>query len=768
MNDSAPDNRAMENSPARLEDHHLLTGDTTFVANIDLPGCLVAHFVTSIEAHALITNIDVAEARKAPGVVDVITGADHDLGLMPGSPPDYPEGTARPLLALDRVRFVGEPIVAIVAETQAQAADAAELVVIDYDQLPPVIGFDAAFAGDTLLFESVGTNVVHESSGGVDEPIDFSGLEHVVTTTFINQRLAPCPLETRVAASVWGDDGRLTHYASCQGVHPIQRGLAAVYGLEPTDVRVITADVGGSFGSKARFYVEDLLLPFLAKRAGRPVRWVPTRSQDMIGLGHSRAQRQTITIGGDRYGRIHAMEARIEVDCGAYPVAGPVLAKNTGMVMPGPLDVANCRWTTHAVVTNTTPTVAYRGAGRPEGGAMVDRAIDLYAADVGLDPLDVRRTNMLQPEQMPWRNPTGVLYDSGDYPEALELMATLVEYESLRYEQANRQANGDTKALGIGLSSFIDRTAGVAGTEYGSLELLADGRMRVLTGSSPYGQGHYTTWAMLVAERTGVPIDQVEVVHGDTDIVPRGGITGGSRSAQKAGSAVAIATGMLVDQARRAAAQLLEANEVDIVLDVGTGRFGVTGSPGATTVGWAEIAALKSTNDDPSDDTDNDFGFKCETDYDQETPTVPYGMYAAVVEVDTQTGEVELRRMVTVDDAGTMIHPAIVQGQVHGGLAQGIAQAMYEEFVYDERGNPLTASFLDYGIPSAAEFPSFESHLTEHPAPGNILGAKGIAESGTIGGVPAVQNAVIDALAYLGVSHIDMPLTPERVWQAIR
>ncbi|MEZ5225261.1 MAG: xanthine dehydrogenase family protein molybdopterin-binding subunit [Acidimicrobiales bacterium] len=752
--------------PSRLEDRHLLVGDTTYVANVDLPGCAFVHFVTSIEAHALITNIDVAEAANAAGVIDVVTGHDHELGAFPGSPPDYPEGTARPLLATDRVRFVGEPIVAIVAETQAQAVDAAELVVIDYEPLPAVIGFDAAAGDDTLLFESVGTNVMHRANGGVADPIDFSAFEHVVTATFINQRLAPCPLETRAAAAVWGDDGRLTQYASCQGVHPFQKGIAALYGLDLADVRVITADVGGSFGAKGRFYVEDLLLPLLAKRAGRPVRWLPSRSQDMIGLGHSRAQRQTITIGGDRYGRIHAMEAHIEVDCGAYPVAGPVLAKNAGMVMPGPMDVSNVRWTTTALVTNTTPTAAYRGAGRPEGGAMVDRAIDLYAAEAGLDPLDVRRLNLLKPDQMPWTNPTGVLYDSGDYPEALELVADYVGYEAVRHEQANRQANGDTKALGIGLSSFIDRTAGVPGTEYGSLELMPDGRMRVLTGSSPYGQGHYTTWAMLVAERTGVPLDMIDVVHGDTDIVPRGGITGGSRSAQKAGSAVAIATDMLVDEAKRAAANLLEANEVDIVLDPTSGRFAVAGSPAAATVGWAEIAALKGAASDDSDEAG--YGFKCETDYEQANPTVPYGMYAAVVEVDTETGEVELRRIVTVDDAGTMIHPTIVQGQVHGGLGQAIGQALYEEFAYDAEGNPITASFLDYGIPSAAEFPSFESHLTEHPAPGNVLGAKGIAESGTIGGVPAVQNAVIDAIAYLGVKHVDLPLTPQRVWQAMQ
>ena len=746
-------------SPNRVEDRHLLTGASTFVANLDLPGCLHAHFVTSIVAHATITGIDVEQARSAPGVIDVVTGHDHGLGLMPGNPPDYPEGTARPLLATDRVRFVGEPIVAIVAESAAAAADAAELVVIDYAPLPAVIGLDAALDGTTLLFDHLGTNVMHEASGGVADPIDFSAFEHVVEATFVNQRLAPCPIETRVAASMWTDDGRLVHYASCQGVHPLQKGLALVYGLDPADVRVITSDVGGSFGAKGRFYGEDLLLPYLAKRAGRPVRWLPSRSADMVGLGHSRAQRQHVRIGGDRYGRILAMEAYIEVDCGAYPIAAPVLAKNAGMVMPGPLDVSQVRWTTRAVVTNTTPTVAYRGAGRPEGGALVDRAIDMYAASVELDPLDVRRRNLLQPEQLPWRNPTGVLYDSGDYPEALEMVARLVDYEAVRHEQANRQAGGDRRAVGIGLSSFIDRTAGVPGTEYGSLELLPDGRFLVLTGSSPYGQGHHTTWAMLVSERTGVPLDRIEVRHGDTDLVPRGGITGGSRSAQKAGSAVALATETLVQQARERAADLLEAAVGDIVLDLDRGCFHVAGSPGAAAVTWETIAETHYES--------TDMGFACESDFDQATPTVPYGMYAAVVEVDLDTGEVQLRRVVTVDDAGTMIHPAIVQGQVHGGLGQAIGQALWEEFVYDADGNPLTSTFLDYGIPSAAEMISFESYLTEHPAPGNPLGAKGIAESGTIGGVPAVQNAVVDALAHLGVRHIDLPITPERVWRAI-
>ncbi len=747
-------NDLLGTSVLRVEDPHLLRGDTTFVGDIELEGALVAHFVTSVEAHALITSIDTSEAAAMPGVVDVVTAADVDLGPMPGSPPNYPQGTERPLLAGDRVRFVGETVAVVVAETAAQAADAAEAVVVEYEPLPAVVRLEEAEGNDVLLFPDVGTNVMVAESMG--DEVDFSGCEIVVEAEFVNQRLAPCPLETRTAASLWTDDGRLVHYASCQGVHPLQRGLSVYYGVELDQVRVLTSDVGGSFGAKARFYPEELTLPLLARRTGRPVRWTPTRSADMVGLGHSRAQRHTVRIGGMRDGTITAWEVHVLGDCGAYPVAGPALARNACMVLPGPFRVPNHSWSYSTVVTNTTPTAAYRGAGRPEGGAHIDRAVDMFAAEVGMDPLEVRRKNLRRADELPYTNVTGLFYDSGDYHESLELMA----------DQASRLAAGSSKLLGVGLSTFIDRTAGVPGAEYGSIELKPDGGFRVLTGSSPYGQGHYTTWSMLVSERTGVPIESIEVVHGDTDIVPKGGITGGSRSAQKAGTAVAIATDTMVAEARQKAADLLEAAVEDVVLDTATGSFHVAGSPGAAAAGWAEIAVAMAAERKPPEAGD-DWGFKCETEYEPEGPTVPYGAYAAVVEVDAETGEVELLRMVTVDDAGTILNPMIALGQVHGGVGQAIGQALYEEFAYDDAGNPLTANFLDYAFPSAAEMPSFESQLTENPSPQNPLGFKGIAESGTIGGVPAVQNAVIDALAHLGVRHIDMPVTPQRVWQAV-
>jgi aerobic carbon-monoxide dehydrogenase large subunit len=746
---------------ARREDHRLLTGGARFVANLDLPGALCVTYVISPVAHAVIRSIDTDAAGSVPGVVDVVTAADLDLGPQPQLSPAYPPAMARPLLADGRVRFVGEAVAAIVSETEAAGEDAAELVDVDYEILPAVVGLDAAEGGEVLLFPEAGTNVVTAREGGADTTAsELSACEVVVSATLINQRLAPCPLEGRAGAALWEDHGRLVHWSSCQGAHPVRDLLAQVYGLEPHRVRVIAPDVGGSFGAKARPHPEEILLAWLARRAGRPVRWVPPRSTDMVGLGHSRAQRQHVELGGDRDGTIRALRVRIDGDAGAYPVVGPLLVANTAVMAPGAYRISAAQWSTRAFVTNTTPIVAYRGAGRPEAAALIERAIDLFAAELGRDPAEVRRHNMLRADEFPYQSATGIPYDSGDYPAAVDLVLEAVGYDELRAEQSRRRAAGDSHLLGIGLATFVDRTSGVPGSEYGAVELRPDGSLLVRTGSSPYGQGHHTAWAMLVADRTGVPLDRIEVVHGDTDVVPRGGITGGSRSAQKAGSAVAEATDTLVRQAREAAAELLEAGVTDVVLDTAEGRFHVAGAPGARTIDWAELAVHRAAQGE-------DRALRCETDFDGEGPTVPFGAYLAVVEVDRDTGAVELQRLVTVDDAGTIINPALALAQVHGGLAQGIGQALFEEFSYDADGNPQTTNLADYAFPSAAEMPTFECRLVQTPSPNNPLGAKGIAESGTIGAPPAVQNAVIDALAHLGVRHIDFPLTPERVWRAI-
>jgi len=767
----------------RTEDRHLLVGDTSFVGDVDLPGALHVVYVTSTVAHARIV-VDVAEARRAPGVVAVVTAADHDVAPLAPMVADAPEVMVRPLLADGVVRFVGEPIVAVAAETRAEAEDAAALVEVDYDPLPVVVRPEDAVRDEVLLFPDAGTNVVARNAGGAPAPLDLSDCEVVVEADFVNQRVAPCPIETRIAASVWTEDGRLLHYASCQGAHPIRNQLADVHGLDPSQIRVVTSDVGGSFGAKGRAYPEELLLPVLAKRTGRPVRWVPDRSDDMVGLGHSRAQRQHVRIGGRRDGTIVGLEVHVVADCGAYVGIAANLANNTGNLLPGPYRIERVAWTNECVLTNTTPITAYRGAGRPEAAAIADRAVDRFAAEIGMDAVEVRRRNLLTADEFPWASPTGLTYDSGDYHRALDAALEAVGYDDLRREQAARRDRGDSKLLGIGLSVFIDRTAGVPGSEYGAVELRPDGSVLVKTGASPYGQGHYTAWAMLVADRTGLPMDRIQVFHGDTDVVPRGGVTGGSRSAQKAGTAVAQATDALVAEARRIAADHLEASVDDVVLDVAAGRFHVAGAPGATTVGWAEVAAqvavrgiagVGSASDQPAAErqaspkgpSQSDAVLKCETDFAGEGPTFPFGAYVAVVEVDTETGFLTLERIVTVDDAGNVLNPLLALGQVHGGLGQGIAQGMFEEFVYDDDGNPLTSTFADYGIPTARDLPSFESTLQETPSPNNPLGFKGIAESGTIGGPPALQNAAVDALAHLGVTHLDLPVTPERIWRAL-
>jgi aerobic carbon-monoxide dehydrogenase large subunit len=742
----------------RVEDARLLRGEGRFVANVDLARALHVGYVTSTLAHGRLRSVDTAAARALDGITDVITAADLDLGPLPPMLPSAPKTMTRPLLAAEHVRFVGEPIVAIVGESAAAVADAIELVEVDYEPLPAVVDPKQALTGEVLLFPEAGTNVVGASTGGAaQDTLPFDDCDVVVEAELRNQRLAPCPIETRVAAAQWTPDGRLEYHAACQGAHPIRNQLANLYGLDTQQVRVITQDVGGSFGSKARAYPEELMLPFLSRRAGRPVRWTPPRSADMVGLGHSRAQWQQIKVGGDRDGTVRCLQVHILGDSGAYPGIAPNLANNTGNLLPGPYRIEHVAWSNECVVTNTTPLVAYRGAGRPEAAALVDRAIDLFAAEIGMDAVEVRRRNLLREDEFPWHSPTGLTYDSGTYHRALELALDSVGYDELRADQEARRQRNDTNLIGIGTSVFVDRTAGVPGSEYGAVELRPDATLLIRTGSSPYGQGHYTAWAMLASDRTGIPIDRIEVIHGDTDIIPRGGITGGSRSAQKAGSAVVQAADALVDEARRRASVRLEADIDDVVLDRSTGRFHVAGAPSAAAVSWQEIAADVGQGD----------LLRCEADFEGDGPTFPFGAYVAVVTVDAGTGRVHLDRMVTVDDAGTVLNPLLAHGQVHGGVAQGIAQALHEEFAYDEYGNPLTATFVDYGIPTAADLPPFESHLTETPSPNNPFGFKGIAESGTIGAPPAVQNAVVDALAHLGVRHIDLPLTPERVWTAI-
>ncbi|MGZ4716911.1 MAG: xanthine dehydrogenase family protein molybdopterin-binding subunit [Acidimicrobiales bacterium] len=738
------------NRVLRREDPALLTTGGTYVDDIAVPDAAFVTYVRSTMAHARLAGIDTSEAATMPGVLAVVTAADIDLPDLPPATPAMDQSMARPLLARDVVRFVGEPIVAIVTERREQGPDAAEAVFVDYDPLKALVDPELSRDGGPKLFDQVESNVIW-SIEARNRVADFAGCDVVVSQRMVNQRVAACPIEGRTATAWWAD-GRLTQYQSCQGAHPVRTAIAELYGLDPAEVRVVCPDVGGSFGAKAGATPELLLLGELARRAGRPVRWFETRTENMTAMGHGRGQVQDVTIGGTRDGRITAYAIDVLQDAGAYPGMGALLPWMTRMMTSGVYELQNVGFSSTSVVTTTTPMVAYRGAGRPEAAAALERAVDLFAAEIGMDPADVRRANVLAPDAFPYTTRTGTEYDSGDYARALDLVLEAAGYRELRAEQQRRRDAGDTVVLGIGLSVYVEVTGG--GSEYGEVELRPDGTVLVKTGSNPYGQGHHTAWAMLVSDRLGIPMERIEVVHGDTDLIPAGAVTGGSRSVQLAGAAVHDAAGKLLDVARQRAADLLEAAPDDIVLDRDEGRFHVAGTP-TIGLGWEELGV---------EDLDPLGGL---SDLADAKATFPFGAHVAVVEVDTETGQARLTRLVAVDDAGRILNPLLAEGQVHGGLAQGVAQALYEEVRFDEEGNPLTSNFADYAIVSATEVPMFERVPMETLTPLNELGAKGIGESGTIGSTPAVHNAVIDALAHLGVRHIDMPVTPEKIWRAL-
>ncbi len=739
------------NSVIRREDPALLRGDGLYVGNRPLENPVHLFFVRSTVARAAIASIDVADAKAMPGIIDIWTVTEVGLPAMPPDPPFFPAETARPMLADGAVRFVGEPIALILAESPYQAADAAEQVIVDYDFEDAVVGMDTATDG-APLFDGIDSNAVFGLPG---EAPSFDDCDVVIEQQVQNQRVAPAPIEPRVASAEM-IDGRLHFYTSAQGSHPARTAIAKMLEVEEDHVRVLVGDVGGGFGAKNGASAEELMTALVAHRLNRPATFTETRTENMTNMGHGRAQSQHVKIGGDREGNIKAYNLSLVQDSGAYPGIGGVLPVFTQMMLSATYSCTNVGFQSSSVATNTTPVGAYRGAGRPEATAAFERALDIYADEIGVDPVEVRRKNLLTSDAFPYETPTGKVYDSGDYVAALDMLVEQSDYQALRAEQQRRIDAGETKLMGIGVASYVEITAPMGGKDYGEVRLNDDGSILAITGSTPYGQGHLTAWSQIISERTGVPLDKIEVQFGDTDLTPEGGITGGSRSAQLAGSAMSNASHQLVAAARELAAEKLEANVDDIVLDKENGAFHVAGTP-AVAVDWASVAAQAPA--------ETPLAFI--SDLESQEPTFPFGAHLAVVEVDAETGFVELTRLVAVDDAGTLVNPMLAAGQVHGGLAQGAAQALFEEVLFDDDGNPLSTNFMDYAIPSAAELPSFERHVMETPTPNNELGAKGIGESGTIGSTPAVHNAVIDAVSHLGVRHIDMPCTPIKVWQAI-
>ena len=745
------------NRVVRKEDPLFLTKGATYVDDLVLDGAVHLSFVRSTMAHARITSIDVEEALTAPGVVAIYTAADVTLPPIRPEVPILNQAMPQPLLAGDVVRFVGEPIVAILTEDRYQGLDAAELVWVDYDPLPTIVDPEQALADEVVLHPEAGTNLALELAFPMDETL-FDGCDVVVRQRMVNQRVAPSPLEVRGGAAEWQPDGRLTYWGSSQHPHTWRDELARGLQVEPDQVRFIAPDVGGGFGAKIHSYPEDVLAAWLAHPAqvGRPVKWQDTRSESMVAMGHGRGQVQQVEIGGTRDGKVLGYRLSVVQDAGAYPRIGAVLPYMTRVMLTGVYDIPRAEFASRSVVTNTTPTVAYRGAGRPEATAAVERAMDLFAAEIGMDPVDVRRRNLVSKDAFPFTTQTSTVYDIGDYEGALDRALEAADYAGLRAEQARRRDAGEV--VGIGVSTYVEITAVGGGTEFGAVEVRPDGTAVVRAGTSSHGQGHATAYAMLVSERLGIPIDDIEFVQSDTDLVPYGEGTSGSRSMQQGGVAVAQAATELVEKARAAAGDLLEAAVEDIVLDSAGGVFHVAGTP-AVAKTWAEVAASVAEGEGGPLGT--------EVKFTAEGPTFPFGAHVAVVSVDPETGKVAFERIVACDDAGRLINPLLAEGQVHGGLAQGAAQALMEEVRYDEDGNPITSNFADYAFISAPELPSFEIVHMETPTPLNELGAKGIGESGTIGSTPAVQSAVCDALSPFGVRHLDMPATPERVWRAI-
>ena len=747
------------NRVRRSEDSRFITGAGVYGDDLELEGALHATFVRSLLPHARIKSIDTSAIDQIPGA-RVFTAKDLGFDPIPVGMPMYNEAMKRPVMATDTVRFVGDLIAVVLTEDRLQGPDAAELVFADLEELPPVPDGEAALKGDSLLFPDAGTNVVWGTPPSESGDAFFEGCEVVVSTKLESQRLASCPIECRTSAARWSDDGHLTFWASTQTPNRNKEQLAGMFGIDQEQVRVIVPDVGGGFGSKSGTTVEDTVIAWCAREVGRPVRWAETRGEDMLALPHGRAQAQEIEIGGSRDGKVEAYRLKLLQDSGAYPGIGAVLPDFTSKCASGAYAIPKIEVTFQSVVTNTTPIDPYRGAGRPEALQAIERAMDVFAAEIGVDPADVRRKNLIPADAFPYTTAVGSEYDTGDYPAALEMVLEKAGYAELRERQRRLREEGGSTQLGIGVSTYIEITNPMVEPEWGLVEITPEGGARVWSGLGPTGQGHETALAMVASDRLGIPFESIEVMTGDTDRVPRGTGTYGSRSAQAGGSAVAGAAEAVLDKAKELAAEQLEASAGDIRLHEDGGGFHVAGSP-EPKLSWAELAGSLA-------DSDRLGELSLDTDFEPSGIAWPFGAHVAVVEVDTETGKVKLTRFICVDDCGTILNPLLVEGQRHGGIAQGAAQALGEEFVYDENAQPQTDSFVTYPVISAAELPSFEMGTMETPTTMNALGAKGIGESGTIGATPAVYGAVTDALRPLGVNELAMPATPMRVWRAIQ
>jgi aerobic carbon-monoxide dehydrogenase large subunit len=752
----------------RGEDPRLVSGSGAYLEDLVLPGLACVVFVRSPYGHARIGRIDLSAARSAPGVLLVLAGTDLDAVIPRPLLGDWPpfEGENRPpnpLLARDKVRFVGDPVAAVVAETRGQANDAVDLIEIDYEPLPAVSDPEAALALDApLLYEQFGTNLAHRfTRTGGDAAAAFARSDvQIVKGRFISPRVLPVPMETRGAAASFDQGkGELTFWASTQFPHGLRTKMAGILGLDEGHVRVIAPDVGGGFGAKIEFTTEDVLTAYLSMHLHRPIRWVEERRENFLNMVHGRGQIDYVEAATTADGEIVGLKIRAIADLGGkFNNTTPGIATLTPVVLPGPYRTANIEFTLDGVFTNKTPVGAYRGAGRPDATYLVERIVDVVADHLQLDPATVRRKNFILPDQFPYTTPMGTSYDTGNYNPALDRLLDMASYADLRTEQAEKRRQG--KIMGIGLSAYLEICA-FGPWESATVRVDRGGKVTVLAGTSPHGQGHVTPFSQIVADQLGVPLGDIRVVFNDTSIVATGVGTFGSRSAAIGGSAVLGASERVRDKVIRIAADLLESSIEDI--EISQGRVGVRGVPDkSTTLG--DIAALAYDGKVPDGDEP---GLEANRFFKPVGETFPFGMHLAVVEIDRDTGKVKLTRFLAVDDCGRVLNPMMVDGQRHGGIAQGVGQALFEEVLYDEQGQAMTSTLGDYALPRAGDFPEFELDMTVTPTPRNPLGAKGIGEAGTIGSTPAVVNAVVDALLPFGVNNIDMPASPEKVWRII-
>jgi carbon-monoxide dehydrogenase large subunit len=769
----------------RREDPALLTGEGRYIADLVVPGALHAAIVRSPVAHGRIQSIDLDEARAMPGVKAIYTGEDlRDEWVAPmpcawpvtedmKNPPHFP-------LAVGTVNYVGDAVAVAIAETEYQAHDAADAVIVDIEPLEPVLDLEDALSDRVLVHEDLGTNSCYTwelqpDPAALDKA--FAEAAHTVSCRYVQQRLVPSPMECRgvlVVPQPFGGD--YTVYSATQVPHILKVMLAVTTGIAETSLRVVAPSVGGGFGAKLNVYAEEVLTLVLAKKLRAPVRWIEERSEHSVATVHGRGQIQHIELAADADGKLTGVRVKLIGDMGGYlQLITPGIPLLGSFLYGGVYDVGAFGFTCTGVFTTKTPTDAYRGAGRPEATYAIERSMDALAAEMGLDPAELRRRNFIPADRFPYQAAAGLVYDSGNYEPALSRALEMAGYDDLRAEQARQREEGATRRLGVGISSYFEMCGlapsralgglgfGSGGWEAATVRIQPTGKVQVVTGTTPHGQGHETSWSMIVADRLGIDPDDVDVLHSDTAISPFGLDTYGSRSLAVGGTAVYNATDRVIDKAAKLAAHLMEVAEEDLELKAGS--FVVKGSPDkAMALGEVAFAAFTAHNL-PDGMEPNLEGI---SHWDPPNFTFPFGTHVCIVEVDTETGAVDLKKYVAVDDCGNQVNPLIVEGQIHGGIIQGAAQALLEEAVYDDDGNLLTATLMDYMVPSATEVPSLVLDHTVTPSPVNPMGVKGVGEAGTIGAAPAVMNAIVDALRPLGITNLEMPASPQRVWQTIQ